>query len=481
MRGDTFMESDAMMHTEGSLTDLQTKILRDSDGPCCVGIDIGTTTICAYVLDCADGTALAVYSTPNAADLPALFDGDHRQNADVIFARVQRMTDAILARFAGVSAIGFTGQMHGVLCIDVNGNAISPLYTWQDERAGDVCEEICLKTGYRVSAGYGLATAYALMRNGEFPAQTARIATVMDYAAARLCGVTVSHMHTTHAASLGLYDMERDRFDAAALEMLGIDGSLLPAVCDAVGIVGQYRGIPVTTPIGDNQASFLGAVRDPETTALANFGTGSQISWLVPVGVELTGGGAVECRPFLNGRCLVSGAALCGGRAYAMLERFFGMYRTALGMDDGKRYDVLNALAAQGYEDARLNGEHLSVLTTFCGTREDPTALGAITGISEANFTPQALAAGVLFGMAEELYRMYDALPHGHITALAASGNAIRKNPALQAILSDVFGMPVSIAAAEEEAAFGAAMTAAAGVGLKSASDLARWVRYRET
>jgi sedoheptulokinase len=76
---------------------------------------------------------------------------------------------------------------------------------------------------------------------------------------------------------------------------------------------------------------------------------------------------------------------------------------------------------------------------------------------------------------------MYDALPHGHITTLAASGNAVRKNPALQAILSDVFGMPVSVAAAEEEAAFGAAMTAAAGVGLKSASDLARWVRYRET
>ena len=131
------MESDAMMHTEGTLTDLQTKILRDSDGPCCVGIDIGTTTICAYVLDCADGTALAVYSIPNAADLPALFDGDHRQDADVIFARVQRMTDAILARFAGVSAISFTGQMHGVLCIDVNGRALSPLYTWQDERAGD--------------------------------------------------------------------------------------------------------------------------------------------------------------------------------------------------------------------------------------------------------------------------------------------------------------------------------------------------------
>ena len=185
-------------------------------------------------------------------------------------------------------------------------------------------------------------------------------------------------------------------------------------------------------------------------------------------------------RPFPDHRTLVSGAALCGGRAYAMLERFFGMYRTALGIDDGKRYDVLNALAAQGYEEARTDGARLSVLTTFCGTRDNPSALGAVSGIGESLLTPQALAAGVLFGMAEELFGMYEAMPHGHITALAASGNAVRKNPTLQAILSDVFGLPVLISDAEEEAAFGAAMTAARAALAVPASSLGCWVRYRE-
>ena len=464
--------------------DLQTEILRDGDVPCCVGIDIGTTTVCAYVLDCADGTPMAVFRMPNGADLPPLFEGDHRQDADVIFARVKTMLDAVLSRFPCVSAIGFTGQMHGIVCTDDDGGTVSPLYTWQDERAGQgtpcALDIILEKTRYRISAGYGLATVYALMRNGDFSQDTACICTVMDFVAARLCGVTVSHMHTTNAASLGLFDMEHNTFDAAALDALGIDGSLLPAVCDEVRIVGQYRGIPVTTPIGDNQASFFGAVHDPETTALANFGTGSQISLLAPVGAKLTGTGAVECRPFLDHRTLVSGAALCGGRAYAMLERFFGMYRTALGLGREERYDILNALAAQGYEQARRDGDHLSVLTTFCGTREDPGALGAVMNISEARFTPQALAAGVLFGMAEELYRMYEAMPHGHITALAASGNAVRKNPVLCRILSDVFGVHVQIPAATEEAAFGAAMTAARTALTVPASSLGGWVRYRE-
>ena len=460
--------------------DWQAEIFRDTDTPCCVGIDIGTTTVCAYVVSLADGTPTAVYRMQNASDLPSAFAGDHRQDADIIYERVCKMTDAILARYPGVSAIGFTGQMHGILCTDKHGQALSPLYTWQDERAVEVCEAIFEKTGYRVSAGYGLATVYALMRSGTFPLDTACICTVMDYAAARLCGVPVTQMHTTNAASLGMYDTAKQTFDAGALGKLGIRYALLPDVCDTVGVVGTYRGIPVTLPIGDNQASFLGSVRNPETTALANFGTGSQISLLAPVGMTEPCGGAVEMRPFLCDRHLLSGSALCGGRAYALLERFFGMYRTALGIDGGERYDILNTLAAQGFAQSRDNGQRLSVLTAFCGTRDDPTALGAVTGISEVLFTPQALAAGILYGMAEELYGMFCAVPHAHITALAASGNAVRKNPVLCRILSEVFGMPVQIPAAEEEAAFGAAMTAAVGAEIvESLENLGSWVTYQ--
>ncbi len=459
---------------------VQAEIFINTDSPCCVGIDIGTTTVCACVLRLGDGSPMAVYRMENDSNLPPLFAGDHRQDAEILFARVRELTDTILARYPGVTAIGCTGQMHGVLCTDKNGQALTPLYTWQDERARGFCEEIFLKTGYRVSAGYGLATVYALMQNGAFPAGTACICTVMDFVAAKLCGVPVTRMHTTNAASLGIYDTEKQTFDAEALCKIGIRPTLLPKVSNTVGIIGRYCGIPVTLPIGDNQASFLGSVRDPETTALANFGTGSQISLLAPVGMTEHCGGAVEMRPFPDERSLLSGSALCGGRAYAMLERFFGMYRSALGIDGEERYDILNALAAQGYEEFMTDGQRLSVLTAFCGTRDDPGARGAVTGISDALFTPQALAAGVLYGMAEELYAMFCAVPHDHITALAASGNAVRRNPVFCRILSRVFDMPVQIPAAEEEAAFGAAMTAAVGAGYAdSLKSLGSWVNYQ--
>ena len=222
---------------------VQTEIYLDTDQPCCIGIDIGTTTVCACVLKLGDGTPLAVYRTANGSDLPPLFSGDHRQDADLLYRRVQHLLDTVIAQYPGLCAIGFTGQMHGVLCTDTLGQALTPLYTWQDERAGQgtpsACDEIWEKTGYRVSAGYGLATVYALMRDGEFPTDTACICTVMDYAAAKLCGVPITRMHTTNAASLGIYDTEKQTFDAEALCKIGICSALLPEVCDTIGIIGK--------------------------------------------------------------------------------------------------------------------------------------------------------------------------------------------------------------------------------------------------
>jgi len=412
---------------------VQTEIYLDTDQPCCIGVDIGTTNICAYVLQLSNGTPTAVYRMSNASDLPYAFEGDHRQDACLLYRRVQHLLDAVIARYPNLWAIGFTGQMHGVLCTDKHGQALTPLYTWQDERAGygmpSACDDIWEKTGYRVSAGYGLATVYALMRDREFPEGTACICTIMDYVAAKLCGVPVTQMHTTNAASLGIYDTAKQTFDVDALCKIGIHPAHLPKVCDSIGIVGTYRGIPVTLPIGDNQASFLGSVHDPETTALANFGTGSQISFLAPMDMTSVSGGAVELRPFPGGRQLISGSALCGGRAYALLERFFREAFSAGGQDSGEPYALLNRLAAEGLEQMHQSGQSLSVKTTFCGTRDNPDAAGSITEIREELFTPQAMAVGVLRGMAEELYEMFCSVQHGHISRLAASGNAVRKNP----------------------------------------------------
>ena len=256
---------------------------------------------------------------------------------------------------------------------------------------------------------------------------------------------------------MGLYCIKENRFDKAALGKLGISADILPDVTADEKIIGYYNGIPVAVAIGDNQADFSGTASDLCHTALANFGTGSQISLLSDTPVCDLQTPDIEVRPFIEGKYMISGSALCGGRAYAVMEKFFRGYAASCGAGERPQYEVMNRLAADGIK----SGDYLPVKTSFCGLRSDPGARGVISGISEDNFTPQALLAGTLVGMAEELYGMYRIMPHGNITSLIASGNAVKLNPALPAALEAVFQMKVTVTDRRESAAAGAALFAA--------------------
>lgn len=443
------------------------------DAPLCLGIDIGTTTISSVILDPTSGDA-AAYTVKSDADIPTPNSWEKTQDVRLIEDRVRRLTDSLLHRYPGICAIGFTGQMHGILYVDAAGTPLSPLYTWQDERAGhgdpSACEILYEKTGYRLSNGYGLATHYALSLEKAVPAGAAKLCTIMDYLAFSLCGKKAYLMHSSNAASLGLYDMAKGKFDRAALEKAGIDPALLPPVTSQSVCLGTYEQRPVCVAIGDNQASFLGTVAEQNSTVLANFGTGSQVSLLCGPESSAVSDRNVETRPFMENQNLLCGCALCGGRAYALLEQFFRSFAAESGHGQQEQYTTLNRLALQGLEAQ----DPLQVQTSFCGTRNDPSARGSVANISEANFTPAALDAGFLTGMAEELYGMYRKMPHQKVRQLVVSGNAIRKNPALLKALEHVFGMQVLIPVHQEEAAYGAAIFGAAAAKLDTLPALAR-------
>lgn len=428
------------------------------NSPLLLGIDIGTTTLSFVVADAQNGALVRSCTVPNHSALPASLPGAGEQNADWIAGEVLRTTQALLAEFPAIASIGLTGQMHGVLCIGRDGCALSPLYTWQDERANrtadgaaSYCDIIREKTGHSVSVGYGHATLYYNAENGLLPPSAVSYCTIMDYAAMRLTGISSPLMHASNSASLGLYDCAKNAFDLSALRALGLAALAAPEVTTDSRIVGYHGDVPVSVAIGDNQASFYGSVRDEAHSVLVNYGTGSQLS-MVSDSAQAAGG--AEIRPYLSGRYLLCRSALCGGRAYAIAERFFSAYVSQACGSAGSQYELMNRLAASAYRA----GGGLKVSTLFCGTRENPGLRGSITGVSEENFTPENLILGVLQGMVDELASAFDRTKHPQITDLVASGNAVRKNAVLCCLLSDAFGMPVRLAARREEAAFGAAL-----------------------
>ena len=449
--------------------DIASEIMRAPSlpGALALGLDVGTTSLSAVV---TSGEKSAAFSIPNGCDLPA--DGAFRtQDADAIFDRLSALADALIERYPAINAIGVDGQMHGVLYVDRAGRALSPLMTWQDARAdlaidggASACERILAATGRRVFAGYGLATHYYNMVCGLIPDGAVKLCTIGDYISMRLSGRAEPVIHPTNAASLGLFDVRSGRFDEAAIASLGIDGAILPEVSATVAPVGEYRGRAVNVAVGDNQAAYFGVMR--RGGVLCNFGTGSQVSVAVD---EVREGAGVECRPYFKGRYLLSGSALCGGRAFAALERFFRAY-----VGTGERqYARLEELAQAGYAelygardgDPMARPATLAVDTRFCGTRDDPSIRGAVTGIGEGDLTPQALTVGVLRGMVDELYGYFRAMAQPAPASVTVSGNAARKNPVLTRLVGDIFGAPVSLSDVAEEAATGAALLALGGEG----------------
>ena len=425
-----------------------------------LGVDVGTTTLSLLLTSLHDGAVVYSMTLSNDSSLPSAqgqSTQDPQRIADLVLDAIASLREA----FPGVCAIGVTGQMHGVLCLNENGDPVSPLYTWQNQLADSrLCEEIRRKTGYVVYPGYGHATLYALARSGLIDPRAVQYCTIMDYIVMRLTGRKAPLMHSTNAASLGLWDMHTGRFDEETLCALALGPLKTPEITCHSRTAGMYDGIPVSVAIGDNQASFFGSVSNETNSLLLNYGTGSQLSF-VCASPDTPGG---EVRPYLNGQYLLCRSALCGGRAYAMLEKFFSDFAVQAGLNHSMQYELLNALAEEAYQ----NKTRLTVSTQFCGTREDPSLRGSITGIGEDNFTPGALALGVLEGMVSELCAGFNPAAHPRLTNMVASGNAVRKNPVLRRALCDAFGMPLQLPLRQEEAALGAALFGGVCAGLLS-------------
>ena len=447
-----------------------------------IGLDIGTTTISAVVIDSATGEIREARTLTNGTDLPPDVPGGKLQDPKAIIDKVLALMEELKAAYAPICTIGIDGQMHGVVYLDEAGEAVSPLYTWQDARAdqplddGTYATKLTQRTGYNMSTGFGLATHYWMTLNGAIPEGAVKMCTIFDYAGMKLTGRKAPLMHSSGAASWGLYDAVKGRWMAEQIAACGMDTSFLPEVTDACATVGTTaEGIPVSCAIGDNQASFIGSVREPRNSVLVNMGTGGQVSMqgFTPVPLE-----DLEMRPVGEGQYILAGSALCGGRAYALLERFIRDIAKLSGYEGGPLYEAVNRVAM---EHIRID-EPWTADTRFSGTRRRGDIRGSFTGIGVGNFDAAHLISATINGIADEIMELYGRILKAEVnlpTRLIGSGNGLRRNPALRRVFEERFGLKMQIPAHNEEAAYGAALFGLAAGGVCPDLDAARaLIRY---
>ena len=438
-----------------------------------LGIDIGTTTITALLLDTETKSVIKGCTLKNDSFIEGK-SFERLQDPKIIIDTVESAVKSVTAD-STPDAVGITGQMHGILYLDKEYKPCSPLMIWQDERGNEsysdeetYAQHLTNTTGIKAATGFGLTTHFYNIKNNLVPEDAVMLSTIHDYLGAYMTD-TIPVTHSSDGASLGFFDLQKLCFDDNALEIAGINKDFLPRVISGTECIGTTKcdflpdGIPVAVAIGDNQASFLGSVAEPDKSVLVNVGTGSQVSFMTK---DVTTPKLGEIRPLTEDKYIFVGASLCGGRAYAILKSFFSMCADFLGGSDEDLYSKMDALA----ETARNEKNPLCVNCEFCGTREDPESRGSIEDIGADNFTPANLIYGVLDGVAVELTTMYIGASKLTLNIspekLVCSGNGLRKSELWREIFERYFRMSAELPLHSEEAAVGACVFSGAATGI---------------
>lgn len=434
-----------------------------------LGIDIGTSSICGIVYNTVSKDIVSIAKINNT-DMLSCNVWEKVQDANAIVDIVLDLIQELRIQYPDIKGIGLSGQMHGILYVNAEGEAVSPLYTWQDMRGSLLYKDgmsyaayLSKQTGFPLSTGFGLVTHYYNKVNSLVPQNAVKLCTIMDYTAMRLTGKCEPLVDCSNAASLGFFDKEKLAFDKEALWNVGIDNSILPEIGKAFSRVGHYENISVYTAIGDNQASFLGSIRDIRHSIHITVGTSSQISVYSDDYVNVP---LLDTRPLPGGGYILVGAALCGGCSFSLLKKFFSetikLY-TGEEMDDTDLYKIMVSVPYKEVQE-----DDIRVETLFGGTRSHPEKRGKIMNISCLNWHPENLIRGFLEGMSQELYDFYQLLPNSireRKTILVGSGNGIKRNPLLCQILKERFKCHLQVSACREEAALGACICGMVGNG----------------
>lgn len=421
-----------------------------------IGIDIGTTSICGVVIDAKTGKVLKSKTVNSDAFIKSDKNFEKIQSADKIIKLATEILEGFMSK--ETVSIGVTGQMHGIIYTDKDGNTVSPLYTWQDLRGNEPYKDTTYAKHLGSNAGYGNVTDFYNKVNNIRPKNAIGYSTIHDYFVMKLCGLKKAKIHISDAASFGLFDLKNKTFNYDC----NID------VVDGYTIAGTYKNIPVGVAIGDNQASVFSTLQD-EDGVLLNVGTGSQVSIVTDKVIK---GENLEARPYFEGKYLIVGAALCGGRAFAVLKDFYKkLFSYHYPLEDGEVYKIMDKMVLDATSP-------LTVDTRFSGTRADANILGSISGISTENFTPENLTLGVLEGMVNELYGLYKEMNINKVS-LIGSGNGIRKNKPFITLSEEKFGASLKVPAHKEEAAFGAALFGAISAKIfKNAKEAQSLIKY---
>lgn len=436
-----------------------------------LGIDSGTQSTKALVVDARDGKVLA--AAAQEYDLiPGLPAGAKEQHPhtwrDATASAIRRALRQARAVASEVKAIGVSGQQHGFVPLDKAGEVIRPAKLWCDTSTAAECAEITEKVG-------GLKQTIRALGNAVLPGFTAskilwlkkhepknyqRLATVLlphDYLNFWLTGEGV--MEYGDASGTALLDVRKRKWAKTVLDAIdpGLEsklprlipsdepaGTLQPSTAKLLDLA---PGVLVSAGGGDNMMGAIGTGNTRPGVITASFGTSGTIY-------------ACAAKPVVDPQGEIAAFCDSTNRWLPLLCTMNVTVATEMVRSDfGWSHEKFAAEAAR----VPAGSSGLLLLPYFEGERTPnvPDGTGVWFGVNgktfEAGHFARAAMEGVTLGMNYGLRRLAKlGVQPSHIRA--TGGGA--KSRFWRQIMADVFNAEVVTLKVGEGAAYGAALQA---------------------
>jgi xylulokinase len=444
-----------------------------------LGIDISTTGAKALLIN-RDGAVVSSAAAPLALSTPRPLwsEQNPRDWWEGVAGSIRQALAQANVSGDAVSAIGLTGQMHGLVLLDENNEPLRPAILWNDQRCGAECDEIRARVGRKrliQITGNDALTGFTApkivwVKNHE-PDIFARARSVLlpkDYIRFKLTGRLA--MDKADGSGTMLFDLKNRDWSREILATLGIPAEWMPETFEgpqatgevdaqAAEATGLSSGTPVMAGGGDQAAGAVGVgAARPGIVSLA-LGTSGVVFASTP-------------------SCLIEPEGRLHAFCHALPDRWhlMGVMLSAAGslqwhrdnIAPGVSFDELMAEAAA----APAGADGLIFLPYLSGERTphpDPLARGAWVGLTlrhkRAHMT-RAVLEGVAFGLTDG-FALIQGAGLGAIEQVRISGGGA-KSSLWRQIIADALGAEIVTVNTTEGAAYGAAILAGVGCGVWS-------------
>lgn len=444
--------------------------------PLVVAVDLSTTACKALAFD-ADGEVVAGARVPLTTLAPRT--GWQEQSSDDWWHATCTSLREVVASLdpSAIAAVAITHQRESFVCLGSDGRPLGPAILWIDDRATEQVRALGSKRIHDLT-GRPPSTAPSFYKlawlNDHQPGllqQTARIAEVHAFLVERLTGEWATSWAS--ADPTGLVDVRTFEYSPELLELAGVEQRQLPPLVPPGQVIGRVsagaaaetglpHGLPLVAGAGDGQSGGLGAAVCDSGEAYLNLGTA------VTLGTHsdryMTGPAYRSMASPIAGRWTLEAALASGVRSLDWFRQ------RILGDTSPEALERLEAQAAQvpAGADGLLFLPYLIRAET---PHWDPDARGAWVGLQEHHELGHLYRA-VLEGIAYEqllVLSMIEADTGVQAERLRVMGGGARSALWVQ-LIADIFERPVEVTEHTEATALGAAVLAAAAIGVEGES-----------